>query len=289
MYHYTSAAALAGILSSKSLFCTDYRQLNDSTELGLGLEVLEAAIASRAIAIGAPCEAVSLLLNRLSLLRRASFHISMFCASFSMNRNDLAQWRAYAPNNGISIGFREPLLRQIAVTQSFVCGAVRYLGAPLFNEWLEQQLLAIRGGWEETARNESEHRSQARSNGQPDELTDEIINWQKCGNVERWAAEVAGLLKNPDFRSENEWRCVYVLRQNTIQQVRPVGFRPANGAVIRFVELDFTAVDLAELIARIDIGPGNSSATFETVSELCSAASLNAEVTQPFHAYRPVR
>src|SRR5438876_8292740 len=49
IFHYTDAAGLSGILSSKMLFVSDYRFLNDSTELGvirdLLLPVLEAEIA----------------------------------------------------------------------------------------------------------------------------------------------------------------------------------------------------------------------------------------------------
>src|SRR6266850_6808715 len=66
VYHYTTVAALAGILGSKSLFCTDYRLLNDTTELTLGFEVLEATVAARAADAGVPTDGIAETLNRLA-------------------------------------------------------------------------------------------------------------------------------------------------------------------------------------------------------------------------------
>jgi hypothetical protein len=40
VFHYTDAAGLLGILSSETLFATDYRYLNDSTEAALIRELL---------------------------------------------------------------------------------------------------------------------------------------------------------------------------------------------------------------------------------------------------------
>lgn len=288
VYHYTSAAALGGILSSKSMFCSDYRLLNDTTELGLGLEVLEAAVASRGAEQGLIGPAQTEILNRLANLKRASFHLSMFCASFSLNRRDLTQWRAYAPNNGVCIGFYGPQLKAIAENQAFVCGPVRYLGAPYFYEWLDEQLCAARDGWIEMAENEKKMRMECRANGLTDDATDLHAEMSRCGNIDRWVAEVSSLLKNADFRAEHEWRCSYVLRENTVQHRLPVSFRPSGANLVRYVELDFSSVQLSELIASIDLGPGNASdKAFSTVESLCQAAELRAEITGRSHAYRP--
>jgi hypothetical protein len=77
VYHYTSAAALGGILSTRSLFCTDYRQLNDTTELDTGFEVVEAAIAAKGEEIGISTADIDNALDHLALLRQAPLHISM--------------------------------------------------------------------------------------------------------------------------------------------------------------------------------------------------------------------
>lgn len=285
VYHYTSLAALGGIFSSRSIFCSDHRQLNDTTELAAGIEVLEAAIAARAGAAGISAADIENALDHLALLRRARFHISMFTASFSMHGNDLTQWRAYAPRNGVSIGFREDVLKRIAEAQSFVCGAVRYLGAPLFNEWMDVQLASMRDGLVEIARNEAALRERAA--GDPREHVEMLVQFQRSGNLERWIGEVAGLLKNADFRSEQEWRCVFVMRDNAIQPRIPVHFREAGSRVVRFVELDLSTVDLNELVAEVIIGPGRESEeTFHLAADLLRGSSVTASIRVPFHALR---
>lgn len=285
VYHYTSAAALGGILSSRAIYCTDYRQLNDTTELGIGFEVLEAVIASKAQGIGISSENINDMLDHLALLKRAPMHISMFVASFSSHGNDLTQWRAYAPVHGVSIGFDLKALRRIAAEQHFIHGSVRYLGAPLFHEFLDVQLAEMKKGLEKTAENEATLRKQ--SADQPAEHVDLSIRFQRSGNLERWIGEVAGLLKNPDFRSEEEWRCVFIHRLNTIQPQKRMNFRKSGPKTIRFVELDLSQKDLNELIKKVIIGPGlGADETFEIVTDLLRKEGLNAPVILPRHAVR---
>jgi hypothetical protein len=285
VYHYTNVAALGGILSNRSIFCTDHCQLNDSTELSLGLEVVEAAIAANAESAGVSNDDVGHALDHLAPLRKAPFNLSMFAASFSMHGNDLTQWRAYSPKNGVCIGFREAVLTRIAQKQHFVCGAVRYLGAPLFNEWLAEQLAEMKEGLEKTAKNEAVLREQA--SGDPKDHVDMIVQFQRSGNLERWIGEVAGLLKNPDFQSEQEWRCVSVIRENTIQPKKPVRFRESGSRVVRFVDLDFSNVHLNELISEVIIGPGaDGKETFRMVGELLRSAEVTASVQWPNHAVK---
>ncbi len=285
IYHYTSAAALGGILSSRAFYCTDYRQLNDTTELSTGFEVLEAVIAVRAEAAGISSGNIDDMLDHLALLRRAPMHISMFVASFSLHGNDLAQWRAYAPHHGVSIGFNLKALERIAAEQHFVYGPVRYIGAPLFHEFLNTQLASMKEGLVETAANEALLRKQAAD--QPSEHVDLSIHFQRSGNLERWIGEVAGLLKNPDFRSEAEWRCVFVHRLNTIQPQKLMQFRSSGPKMIRFVELDLSQIGLNELIHKVIIGPGpGGKETFRIVADLLKQTGLNAEVTLLPHAVR---
>lgn len=285
VYHYTSAAALGGILSSRAIFCTDYRQLNDTTELSTGFEVMEAVIAARGVEAGISADDVNATLDHLANLRRAPMHMSMFAASFSFHCNDLTQWRAYAAHHGVSIGFKLDALQRIATEQHFVYGPVRYLGARFFDEFLNEQLAEMKDGLAESVANAARVREQ--SAGEPPELVDMSLGFQWSGNLERWIGEVAGLLKNPDFRSEAEWRCVFVHRLNTIQPQKPMHFRNSGTKVVRFVELDLSKVDLNEIIQEVIIGPGaGAEETFQVVADLLGEAGVYASVSMPSHALR---
>lgn len=285
VYHYTSAAAFSSILHAKKLYCTDYRQLNDTTELTQGLEVIEASIAAWGEKIGISKDDVDDALDHLANLRIARNHISMFAASFSFHRNDLTQWRAYAPVHGVSIGFRMDALQRLAEAQGFVCGPVRYLGARFFETWLRQQLLSHKDGLAETAVNEE--RLRERMSGQPEEIVELSISSQKSANLERWLGEVSGLLKHPDFRSEAEWRCVFLFRENSLQRRTPVHFRQAREKLVRYLELDFSGADLNELITEVVIGPGSEKQeTYNAVIELGRSAGLACEYWLPPHPVR---
>lgn len=285
VYHYTSSAALNGMLSSRSMFCTDYRQLNDATELSSGFEVVEAFIAARGDEAGISTADIDEALDHLAMLRRAPLHMSMFAASFSFHGNDLSQWRAYAPCQGVSIGFRLSSLERLATEQHFVCGPVRYVGARHFSEWCMAQMAEMKEGLEKAAESEARLREQA--SGDPQQQVDLMVLYQRSGNLERWIGEVAGLLKNADFRSEAEWRCVFVHRQNTIQPQKTMRFRNSGTKVVRFVELDFSQADLNELIAEVIIGPGPASLeNLEVVKDLLSSAGVHTRVSLPQHSAR---
>lgn len=260
VYHYTTIAALAGILDSRAIYCTDYRQLNDMTELKLGVGTLEAAISARGENFGISADDVGAALDRLAIFRNGGlFHISMFAASFSMFGNDLTQWRAYAPTDGVSIGFNEQLLRQTAQDQNFVCGPIRYRGGPLFEEWLNEQLLGMKEG---------------------------LLRKTAIAGFERWACEVASLLKNPDFRSEQEWRCAFVLRDNTTQPRPPIDYRVTCTRVVRYVSLDLSDTNLSELISEVIVGPNTPDETVWFVGDMLRQAGVAAQVTGPAHAVR---
>lgn len=286
VYHYTSAAALHGIVTSRTIFCTDYRQLNDTTELSTGFEVIEAAMAAQGEEAGISRDDIDDILDHLALLRLAPpMHISMFAASFSLHGNDLSQWRSYAPSSGVSIGFRLPALQRLAIRQRFVCGPVQYLGADSFSDWLAEQIAAVQEGLKESAINEDILRKQACN--EPADSVELMIQAQRSGSLERWIGEVAGLVKNADFRSEAEWRCVFVHRLNTTQNQKPFRFRSSGAKVIRFVELDLSPVDLNELIDRVIIGPGPTGReTFAAVADVLRSVGVHAEIEFQQHAVR---
>jgi hypothetical protein len=107
LFHYTNTSGFQGIVSSKSIWATDYRYLNDTEEFVIGERIVqELAEELRAPMAESP--------QRWLLENFATFHQAMrltqmtniFVASFSQEGNLLSQWRAYgARGAGYSIGF----------------------------------------------------------------------------------------------------------------------------------------------------------------------------------------
>lgn len=94
------------IIESESVWFTDYRHLNDPSELSHGVEVAHdvlTALAERAD------KRVGLFLQMIGdLLVPKNFvgNLDFYTASFTERRDDLGQWRAYGDNgHGFALGF----------------------------------------------------------------------------------------------------------------------------------------------------------------------------------------
>lgn len=106
LYHYTNVAGLRGILESGTVWFTDFRHMNDPSEITHGIEISHDVI--RDIKTGADGR-VGLFLDCLAdMMRLENFSraLEYFIGSFSRARDDLGQWRAYGDNGrGVAIGF----------------------------------------------------------------------------------------------------------------------------------------------------------------------------------------
>jgi hypothetical protein len=117
LYHYTDGRGLLGIIGNRSMHFTDFRHLNDPSELTYGRELLEK------IVISLPRDAnwhhrcfMTLLFPHLVAIMKSS-GIDLFVASFSTEKDDLSQWRAYADDGrGFAIGFDPKSLGAIGGT-----------------------------------------------------------------------------------------------------------------------------------------------------------------------------
>jgi hypothetical protein len=112
LYHYTDGRGLKGIIESQTIWFTDYRHLNDPSELIHGIEMAHDVM--RLAATGADSR-VRLFLECLADMfssKNFSATLEFFIASFSRERDDLGQWRAYADNGrGYAIGFAPRVFR----------------------------------------------------------------------------------------------------------------------------------------------------------------------------------
>lgn len=105
VYHYTSDEGLHGILKSGQIWLTDVFAMNDPSELQHGLWAAVRVALERAQGGSRHAQMMADLFSTFperGMEGAASSHI----ACFSMARDDLSQWRAYAQNgHGYAIGF----------------------------------------------------------------------------------------------------------------------------------------------------------------------------------------
>jgi hypothetical protein len=114
LYHYTDARGLRGIFESEQIWFTDYRHLNDPSELLHGIRAAQDI--ARRLKSGADGPVQLFLDCFIDMFRRENFDntLEFYVASFSRARNDLGQWRAYADNGqGFAIGFAPKLFETV--------------------------------------------------------------------------------------------------------------------------------------------------------------------------------
>ena len=106
LYHYTDGRGLKGIIESGTFWFTDYRHLNDPSELIHGIKMSHDV--ANAIAAKADGRVRLFLECFVDMFSHSNFETALefFIASLSRARDDLGQWITYADNGrGFAIGF----------------------------------------------------------------------------------------------------------------------------------------------------------------------------------------
>ncbi len=115
LYHYTDAAGLCGIVKSQRIWFTSYLHLNDPSELIYGMDIVHRLL--KAIGEGAHDGLVKMFCEMVDdLFQHRKFNdiFGFYIASFSRDRNDLGQWRAYADKGrGFALGLAPHLFQAV--------------------------------------------------------------------------------------------------------------------------------------------------------------------------------
>ena len=88
VYHYTSQKGLFGILNSRTLWASDIRYLNDTSELRYGLDMLAEGLKDRASEVDV--RLAETIAEVFDSIRVSKYAPHVVC--FSAVRNDLSQW-----------------------------------------------------------------------------------------------------------------------------------------------------------------------------------------------------
>jgi hypothetical protein len=225
LYHYTSADGLIGILSSKSIWLTDLRYVNDASELQYAKTLIRRRIEEKS-------QKTSLLPEQSEFLKRIqnsfdlfSNRFSAFSTSFCEEGNLLSQWRAYRGlGGGYAIGFD-------------FFHSLRFLNRPcalrkvIYDE--RQQVEQI----DTTIELFLESIAKQTANKAQEHIGSSILP-AFCQAFSITVVEYLFCFKHPDFHEEKEWRLVYSCSVDpTLERDKrfqlPL-FRSYNGNVIPY-------------------------------------------------------
>lgn len=208
-YHYTTMAGCLGIITSRRVWLTDHRFLNDKQELKQGL---------------------SALMAHLTEEKRESFKIAFLWHStnthhcvLSMSKSPkiLSQWRAYATDGtGVAIGFSDFFLK---------FSKIELMHCQYENHEAYAQKLATKYA----SFIDSVH--QARLDNPGENRFMEWIDQHK----ENFSAIVKDIiaLKNPAFAEEQEVRAIRSINRDTVKM------RHSNQLLIPYTEANFWGDD----------------------------------------------
>jgi len=288
LYHYTSAEGLLGILGSRALWATDIRFLNDSAEFHFFRDIL--VLHARRRARRLRNEHARRTVER-GIDKVASGMIGAYVVSFSEQGNVLSQWRAYAPRDGVSIGFHRAALQEVRDFRLCKCRYLRESAASKSEESILREVATQLDGdiqWasrlvQQMDRRTTDLTSQSDSVHEDGVLVSQGIMW------------LALQLKHAGFLEEMEWRLIDNRSELDLYQSREAGnddrrFRRGTFGLTPYLLArlpdSWKSVPLG--IAEVIVGPGpNSLAVVAAIEELLeSSVRSTARVTHCGIPYR---
>lgn len=250
LYHYTDANGLKGIIQNEEIWLTDYKNLNDPSEITYGMEVINKLLREIGESSDRRINLFCKMIVDLFCHENVGTTLDFFIASLSRNGNDLGQWRGYGDNGlGYALGIAPHLFHAseittadptencivIPVVYGEQCG--RDLCMPAIKKALEIVGRVIAG--EATA-------MQDRTVGFPflDRMARELIASELLLN--------SLMIKHPAYKNEAEVRLVVAGARNSFANC--LSTRTRGGRIIPFIKKKFP-VRANGSIAEIVVGP----------------------------------
>ncbi len=249
LYHYTTFHAFRKIMESQTLRATHCSELNDWSEVRMGVSVVLRSLQANASVIQQ--DTMKVLLTSLDEFKKGQK--APFVFSLSENGDVLGQWRAYSRGGGIAIGFiRDKIETHFRdVNEQRVVLDSDSTGPLVGNLSVPWRLMQCQYCTLETTIDISELVAH----------TDELVHIQSsknkdavaqvaniiCGGRVRAAVEqLCCRIKHSAYQEEREWRCFFVSEDDNRL---PIELDERNR---RFVEIKF---DPGDVIGEVVISP----------------------------------
>ncbi len=249
VWHYTSGDALINIVQSGSLYSTQVSCLNDRTEVRYGESLLRNAFIEVQKQDHQQEEAEllkQLIEESATNSEKPPAPSDFFVACFSSERDDLSQWRAYGGGeNGYAIAFGLGGFFNRGTSVVFRVNYDKELHISLAAKTAEATLEFFREGLDaRTGQDTSQWAAEFRG------------EWFRVLN------RIAPMVKDPAFKSENEYRIVHTYVQAELRQIR---FRQKQSLMSMHLPLFFppsTDVKSSALpIIEVMVGPSRHKET----------------------------
>lgn len=270
LYHYTSIEAFKSIIETRKIRATRYDQMNDDFELMLGVETILDAVKQHKVDESTR-EYKQFLLSGVESFKEETLEV--YVLSLSATADSLDQWRAYAGEGGVAIGFGTE-----EVTKGFLVDITPRVGGNAIDNPIRpdpaNQLMQCLYTDEDGNLNLAEvvekrffqPNSYPAMFGQTERLARNIFLASLSTSIYQTICSI----KHGAYKSEAEWRCVNFKPDNNDY---PVKLSETNRF---YIEMEF---DPKEFIKKVWISPHGDTAGFErAVTHLKQQEDLRFEI-----------
>lgn len=305
LWHYTTYCGFQGIVTSKTIWATEYRFLNDRTEFLHAKELAQLLVDDEPEFVGKQFPARDMLRRAVhGAFNTGHLHeerLRIMVASFTEEGDQLSQWRGYADNSrGVSIGFD---LRHIR-PPSNIGTAVTF--APCLYKQADKSALLksafayYRNGlqqWWDSINDIARQKAKS-SVGDPQFVTqlisehskelDEVI-WRGFTNLQFDLLRIAPLLKDEAFSEEKEWRLVLPHETIMLPTKHPLEFRPSRDTLVPYIAYPLLSPNQEGPIFCTDVilGPGSHPSTEIGVNLFLRKQEITIRARPSKVPYRP--
>jgi hypothetical protein len=283
LWHYTDVNGFHGIVSSKNFYLTNINYLNDKEEFRHAL-----ALARRLLLASLPSATEAPLVRDLvagtfeNVFQRGPLspsNLSLFTASFTVNGDQLSQWRGYSKGSaGVSLGFdfrdARELIRPASPATFAPCvyrddekeRLLRHSIAPYAEPVLDLAMRTSDIPTVDRAIDELRVQRPDLSGEQAQRLyfeqlrdrTDQVLA-KSVGEMSSKILRLLGLLKHSAFEEEREWRFVIPRNANLPNSIQ-LKFLPRTNTLVPFIQLPFVSgagSTLSFRLKEVILGPGS--------------------------------
>lgn len=305
LWHYTSFRGLQGIVSSKSIWATEYRFLNDRKEF-LHAKGLAETLIDEEPEFGDKGYPAREILRKfvVGALNTGYLHeerLRVMVASFTEEGDQLSQWRGYADGSrGVSIGLDVRHLRPSDIHTPVTFAPCLY--KPEDKRTLLKSIFAHHrkglDAWRDSVFNlaqkhagktglvelnvaerlVAEHQS---------ELHEAVVHAN--ANLRFDLLRAALLLKHESFSEEREWRLVLPSERIHVPTHHEVKFRYTHDALVPYVEYPLRLPNQEGPIAcqGVTLGPGSHPSAAVGVNMFLQTQEIPSMATLSKIPYRP--
>ena len=267
LYHYTTPQGLQGIIDTKTIWASDYRFLNDATELKHGLAIFDKLFDSHRERLAK--DRVEII-DGLRKSIETSRDFCVFIASFCQNGDLLSQWRGYKA--AYALGISGQWLQENAAEQNFELVPIAYSFA--------QQQASIHAAISLLQNYIDDNAAKGKTN-----LRKSILRW--------WSSRmliVLAALKSEAFDEEAEYRLVKACHY----WPKEMRTRPTPQGLVPYVEVKFACKTIDNTlfhpancgIEEIVIGPGLLDHQLIGLNALLASHSMNLPIKKSSIPFR---